>query len=269
MSNTIITYAPIDPQTGEAYVVADAPIQAVVTITRLDPTGPTSWDGAEWGALGTQLNMTSDGAFAWYYDAPTLTDGETYRIQCSMDGADATELDVIGTGAELANMFSGTTTAQMSTTAELETIPAGPTQIAYASAADYASYMAVDPSSLSSDISRMLMRASELVDEYTLGNVVLTNPKHVHGARMATCAQVEYWLTRGEDRDIDGPVEEYAADSVRMTYGSGRDRVSPTYLCPRAARFLRRAGLLYRGCQTRRAGVAGRRTGLDVLGSAN
>jgi hypothetical protein len=199
--------------------------------------------------------MASDGAFGWHYDTPSLGGSLGYRVQCSIDSGNATKLDVTGTGAEIAAMFAGDTTAAAEDAAEAVATPAGPTETAYASILDYANFEAVDVSTLSADLSRLLLRASESIDDYTMGRINRNNPNHAHAARMATCAQVEFWYEVGEDRDIAGPVEEYESSKVRMGYGRGRERIAPSYICPRAARYLRRAGLLYRGAGSSLAGA--------------
>ena len=66
----------------------------------------------------------------------------------------------------------------------------------------------------------------------------------IDGLADATCAQVEYWLTGDEEDDILGPTQGAAIGGMQQQYGAGENRVTPMYLAPRAARHLRRAGLL-------------------------
>ena len=97
------------------------------------------------------------------------------------------------------------------------------------------------------DLSRLLTRASELIDDYCHTAVYAvdafdmpTETEVVAAFRDATCAQVEFWLAGDEEDDILGPVSDITIGSVKAT---------PAYvmvLAPRAGRILRTAGL-YRG----------------------
>lgn len=102
-----------------------------------------------------------------------------------------------------------------------------------------------------SDGGRLLERASELIDDHIITAVYAVNAAgratdaHVINALAnATCAQVEYWLAGDEEDDILGPVEGVTIPGSQLQYGTRANRVTPMYLAPRAARFLRRAGLL-------------------------
>lgn len=91
----------------------------------------------------------------------------------------------------------------------------------------------------------LLARASDLVDEkvvawYAVDGAGLPVETEVRNAlRDATCAQVEQWLSVGEDNDVDG----YPRDT-----GVGTNGVSlsarPSRLAPRARAQLNKAGLL-------------------------
>lgn len=101
------------------------------------------------------------------------------------------------------------------------------------------------------DAGRLLKRASELVQDSTTAALYDTDsagfPTGTATAaafRDATCAQVEYWLTGDEEDDIQGPLQGVALGGQQQQYGAGANRATPMYLAPRAARFLRLAGLL-------------------------
>lgn len=101
------------------------------------------------------------------------------------------------------------------------------------------------------DAARLLVRASELIDDYTITAVYNVDSDDqptdatVAGAFAdATCAQVEYWLTADEEDDILGPLQGVAVAALQLQMGAGTNRATPMYLAPRAARHLRRAGLL-------------------------
>lgn len=91
------------------------------------------------------------------------------------------------------------------------------------------------------DISRLLARASELVDgavrqPYTTDDDGLATDADIAAAlRDATCAQVEQWIEVGEENAIDG-----LAGTPRSVGGG----VRAPELSPRALRILLNAGLV-------------------------
>lgn len=97
------------------------------------------------------------------------------------------------------------------------------------------------------DLSRLLTRASELIDDYCRTAVYEhdtddfpTDSDDIAAFRDATCAQVEFWLAGDEEDDVLGPLSDLTIGGVSA---------KPAYvmvLAPRAARILRAAGL-YRG----------------------
>jgi len=96
-------------------------------------------------------------------------------------------------------------------------------------------------------IDRLLLRASEVIDDYTRSAVYEhdssdfpTDADDIAAFRDAVCAQVEFWLTGDEQDDVLGPVEwSLSMGSTSMKPAAG---LSLT-LAPRAARILRNAGL--------------------------
>ena len=112
--------------------------------------------------------------------------------------------------------------------------------------------LAADPWGLTpSGAARVLVRASEVIDQalrtavYDVDTAGAPTDAAVIAALVgATCAQVEFWETGDEEDDILGPVDQLslAGMSVKMSANQG-DRVSPTYLAPRAHRILVNAGL--------------------------
>jgi hypothetical protein len=100
------------------------------------------------------------------------------------------------------------------------------------------------------DLDRLLLRASELLDDYlrtalydTDDDGFPTDTDIIEVFRDACCAQVEYWQVGDEEDDIAGPVQGLALGGMQVQYGAGDNRTSPMYLAPRAARLLRNAGL--------------------------
>jgi len=118
----------------------------------------------------------------------------------------------------------------------------------YATLEDLAEYLGVDPEALPDDADRLLIRASEIVDEAAMQRIDLRTETHAQAAKLATCAQVEFWQTVGEEREARGPIRAYTAGRVQIQYETG---AAPAYLAPRARRYLLMAGLLYRGAAMR------------------
>ncbi len=124
----------------------------------------------------------------------------------------------------------------------------------YATTEQLGSYLSGDqgnPAVVPVDAARLLVRASELIDDYTAAawydvdtDGAPTYQPVIDGLRDATCAQVEYWLTADEEDDILGPNQGVSIGGLQEQYGAGVNRVTPMYLAPRAARHLRKAGLL-------------------------
>lgn len=97
------------------------------------------------------------------------------------------------------------------------------------------------------DAERLLARAAELIDDKSLHRAqyvtyddAIEEGTSAAWLRDAVCAQVEFWLEVGVEF---GVVEPKGSDSI----GNVRIGNMPNELAPRAARFMRRAGVLYRG----------------------
>lgn len=113
----------------------------------------------------------------------------------------------------------------------------------YATSGDYTAFTG-QPAPVGTD--RLLARASEVIDGALFAAVYRTNssgaaldPEVVNALRDATCAQVEFWQAGDEEDDVLGPTQGYAVGGLSVQYGAGDNRVTPTYLAPRAARLLR------------------------------
>lgn len=120
--------------------------------------------------------------------------------------------------------------------------------MAYATSGELATYTGA---AAPADATRLLARASELVDDHIVTAVydvntsgAPTDAKVIAALRDATCAQVESWLTADEEDDILGPTQGVSIGGMQEQYGAGQNRATPMYLAPRAARHLRKAGLL-------------------------
>jgi hypothetical protein len=111
---------------------------------------------------------------------------------------------------------------------------------AYATSGELLTYTGI---TVSADPTRMLTRASELIDDYLRTAVydvddhgMPTDTDIIAAFRDACCAQVEFWLAGDEEDDMLGPVSALSIGGVSAT-------VAPLVLAPRAARILRAAGL--------------------------
>ena len=111
----------------------------------------------------------------------------------------------------------------------------------YATKAQLAEYLEIEIINLQPNSERLIKRASELVDEFTMGKINLTTAEHEEAAMLATCAQVEFLLTVDESMDIISPPSDFSLGSFKL---SGTVKT----LAPRARRYLFLAGLMYRGC---------------------
>lgn len=126
--------------------------------------------------------------------------------------------------------------------------------MAYATSEQLGIYLSADeetPAVVPEDAARLLVRASELIDDHIVTAVydvdeddAPTDTAVIAALVAATCAQVEFWLTGDEEDDILGPVQGVSVAGLQMQYGAGENRATPMYLAPRAARALRRAGLM-------------------------
>lgn len=117
----------------------------------------------------------------------------------------------------------------------------------YATSQDIIEYTGL--ATLPDDIDRQISRAEELIDEATRGNIDTDNTNHMEAAKKATCAQIEYWLSMGEDIDISKMPSNFKIGSFSM--GSANQAEEYTKLAPRSRRHLLMAGLLYSGVGTK------------------
>lgn len=117
--------------------------------------------------------------------------------------------------------------------------------VAYATKADLAEYLFIPVDQLPIDSERLLSRASELVKYATIGNIDECNKNHLEVAMQATCAQIEYWINAGEDKDIIGNIKSYSLDDLSVDYGE--EAAGKGKICDRAKMYLNDYGLLYRG----------------------
>lgn len=95
------------------------------------------------------------------------------------------------------------------------------------------------------DGSRLLQRATELIDTYTFGGYPIDSVTELptetfvtEALRDATCAQVEWWLQTGDEADVLSGHSMVSIPGAMTTSGAR------TRLAPRAKDALKRANLL-------------------------
>lgn len=91
---------------------------------------------------------------------------------------------------------------------------------------------------------RLLQRATELIDTHVFGYYEIdpvtelpTETKVIEALRDATCAQVEYWLATGDEKEATARFKHPGIGSLNLVTTGVR-------VAPRAQDALRRAGLL-------------------------
>lgn len=124
----------------------------------------------------------------------------------------------------------------------------------YATKSDLAAFLGVNEDQLPEDSERLLKRASELVKQSIIIWPINTNPysnvlvnetdeKNKEAMKLATCAQVEYWINFGENISMEG-LQNFSLGDLSMSMNVGQNK---NILCERARAFLNQQGLLYRG----------------------
>lgn len=122
--------------------------------------------------------------------------------------------------------------------------------IDYATTDDLEAYLIVE--TLPAGSARLLARANELIHQAMLNNYISTNTDHVNAAKLAACAQVEYWQNVGETALSIGGLSSFSIGSTSMNFGqnSGNVQTSPNSLSPRSKAYLNEQGLLYKGLKS-------------------
>ena len=120
---------------------------------------------------------------------------------------------------------------------------------AYATGADYAAYTG---QVATADTTRLLQRASDLIDARLLGaiyptdvNGVPTDANHILAFNNANCAQVEYWVATGDELGQSEQFEIMRIGSVLLNKGgkSSALKARTPIIAPRAMDELQRGGL--------------------------
>lgn len=122
--------------------------------------------------------------------------------------------------------------------------------MAYATTTELADYLGVQEADLPDDADRLLDRASETIDYYTLNRIDESVTSEADAAKKATMAQYEWWS------QFDEFMTSNFLSSVSIgPYSAG---ISPSEggstipdLAPRAKRYLFLEGLMYKGVEVR------------------
>jgi hypothetical protein len=122
---------------------------------------------------------------------------------------------------------------------------------AYATAAQLAAYLGAPAPT---DAARLLLRASEVLDDvvrapFTVDSqtTLPTDTGIAAALANACCAQVEFWQEVGEANDVDG----LAGQQIELTGSTGFTGKRAPVVAPRAVRYLKEAGLMGMGAQTK------------------
>ena len=117
--------------------------------------------------------------------------------------------------------------------------------MAYATLTELADYLGVQEADLPDDAERLLERASDLIDYYTLDRIEAGET-----ASKATCMQYEWW----SQFDEFNTQQFFSEISIGPFSTSNRDQNAgggPPELAPRARQLLMLNGYLYRGVDVR------------------
>lgn len=118
----------------------------------------------------------------------------------------------------------------------------------YATTEQLAEYLHINEGDLPDNAERLLERASELIDYYTLNNIDEENTDHMKSAKKATCAQYEWWAETGDEFGLMGKVSSMSVGS--FSYSAARNSLPK--LSPRAQHYLFLEGLLYTGIKSKK-----------------
>jgi len=71
----------------------------------------------------------------------------------------------------------------------------------------------------------------------------------MEAAQLATCAQVEYWITDGESTSVSAGIKRMKIGEFEVEYNGsqGADSLNTRQIAPRAKNYLADNGLMYKG----------------------
>ena len=115
----------------------------------------------------------------------------------------------------------------------------------FATTTQLAAYLGVAVNQLPTNAVTLLQRASEIVAQVTMGRINTLNADHMEAAQLATCAQVEYWISLDESVSKMGGIKSISIGSFSIDFGDFD--TTARQFAPRARNYLNQQGLLYRG----------------------
>ena len=121
----------------------------------------------------------------------------------------------------------------------------------YATEEQLAKYLGKDVEDLPDDAERLLDRASEMIDYYTLNKIDTDKELHEQAAKKATVAQVEWWIELGDELGLTAVFNQISIGYFSAQTGGGQQESQISKLAPRAKQELFKAGLLNRGVSLR------------------
>lgn len=125
----------------------------------------------------------------------------------------------------------------------------------YATTSDYAEYMYTTVDKVPIDCERLLARASELIEQAVGDNLKTTNVSVEISARqtlalkLATCAQVEYWLDAGENNATSRAIKSFSSGDTSVTFADGNSG-KVNQMATRTRGYLNKECLLYMGIKS-------------------
>ena len=123
--------------------------------------------------------------------------------------------------------------------------------MAYATTTELAEYLGLDETDLPDDAERLLDRASEMIDYYTLNKIDTDKELHEQAAKKATVAQVEWWIELGDELGLTAVFNQISIGNFSAQTGGQQQESQISKLAPRAKQELFKAGLLNRGVNLR------------------
>ena len=123
--------------------------------------------------------------------------------------------------------------------------------MAYATTTELAEYLGLDETDLPDDADRLLDRASEMIDYYTLNRIDEEDEDKAEAAKKATVAQVEWWIEFGDELGLTAVFNQISIGNFSAQTGGGQQESQISKLAPRAKQELFKAGLLNRGVSLR------------------
>lgn len=116
----------------------------------------------------------------------------------------------------------------------------------YAVVNDYAEYMHIELDKVPTNCERLLARASELIEQFVCDNIKSNDANQITALKLATCAQVEFWVDNGEEVATSRPIKSFSSGDISISFADG-DSGKVSQLSARTKGYLNKECLLYCG----------------------